>query len=138
MEILLIVGVALLSFANGSNDNFKGVATLWGARRTSYHKALVWATTSTFLGSLLAVGLATSLAAKFNGSALVARDIYTQMPFLAAVALGAAGAVPPAASSASAGWAAAKPTGGACAKLFFPGWPRCRWARPWRHFRTGC
>lgn len=93
MEILLIVAVALLSFANGSNDNFKGVATLWGAGRTTYGKALAWATGFTFLGSLLAAGLATTLAAKFNGSALVAKDIYTQMPFLAAVALGAAGAV---------------------------------------------
>ena len=93
MEILLIVAVALLSFANGSNDNFKGVATLWGAGRTSYNRALAWATAFTFLGSLLAAGLATSLAAKFNGSALVAREVYAQVPFLAAVGLGAAGAV---------------------------------------------
>ncbi len=93
MEILLIVAVALLSFANGSNDNFKGVATLWGAGRTTYKRALAWATVFTFLGSLLAAGLASGLAAKFNGSTLVAKEICMQGPFLAAVALGAAGAV---------------------------------------------
>lgn len=93
METLLIAVVALLSFANGANDNFKGVATLWGADRTSYKKALAWATVFTFLGSLLAVWLASGLAAKFNGSQLLPREIYTQMSFLAAVALGAGSTV---------------------------------------------
>ncbi len=55
MAFLLIAAVALLSFANGANDNFKGVATLWGAGRTSYRRALAWATGFTFLGSLVAV-----------------------------------------------------------------------------------
>jgi len=93
MEFLLIGTVALLSFANGSNDNFKGVATLWGAGQTTYTRALTWATVFTLLGSLLAVGFASTLAAKFNGSALVAKQVYMQVPFLAAVALGGAAAV---------------------------------------------
>lgn len=93
MEILLIAAVALLSFANGANDNFKGVATLWGAGSTSYTRALAWATSFTLLGSLVAAWLAAGLVAKFNGSALVSANVYTQTSFLAAVALGAAGTV---------------------------------------------
>jgi PiT family inorganic phosphate transporter len=93
MNFLVIATVALLSFANGANDNFKGVATLWGAGRASYRRALAWATVFTFLGSLVAVWAASGLAAKFDGSKLVGKEIYTQMPFLAAVALAAAGTV---------------------------------------------
>jgi len=93
VKLLLIAAVALLSFSNGANDNFKGVATLWGAGLTSYQRALAWATTFTFLGSLVAIWLGKGLAAKFSGASLVAREIYTQPAFLAAVALAAAGTV---------------------------------------------
>ena len=34
--ILLVAAVAWLSFANGANDNFKGVATLFGTATTTY------------------------------------------------------------------------------------------------------
>src|SRR5712692_6049785 len=93
MSFLLMVAVGLLGFANGANDNFKGVATLWGAGRTSYKRALAWAMVFTLLGSLAAVWVATGLAAKFNGSNLVAREVFTRVPFLAAVALAAFGTV---------------------------------------------
>lgn len=93
MSFLLIAAVGLLSFANGANDNFKGVATLWGAGRAGYKRALAWATLFTFLGSLAAVWAASGLAAKFNGSKLVGAEIYKQLPFLAAVALATAASV---------------------------------------------
>src|SRR2546425_9651958 len=93
MNFLLIAAVGLLSFANGANDNFKGVATLWGADRTTYKRALAWATVFTFLGSLVAIWAGGGLAAKFSGAKLVGKEIYTQMPFRAAVALAAAGTV---------------------------------------------
>ena len=93
MTYLLIGAVMLLSFANGANDNFKGVATLWGAGRTSYKRALAWATGFTLLGSLVAIWGAAGLVAKFNGSKLVGAAVYTQIPFLAAVALGTAATV---------------------------------------------
>ncbi len=93
MKFLLIAAVGLLSFANGANDNFKGVATLWGAGRTSYKSALAWATVFTFFGSLAAIWASSSLAAKFNGSNLVGKEVYTQMPFLGAVVLAAASTV---------------------------------------------
>ena len=51
----------LLAFANGANDNFKGVATLMGSRTTSYRRALVWATVTTALGSVTALLLARGL-----------------------------------------------------------------------------
>src|SRR6266852_4286045 len=93
MNFLLMMAVGLLGFANGANDNFKGVATLWGAGRTSYTRALAWATVFTLFGSLAAVWVANNLAAKFNGSNLVAREVFTHTPFLAAVALAAVGTV---------------------------------------------
>lgn len=93
MNFLLMMAVGLLGFANGANDNFKGVATLWGAGRTSYKRALAWATAFTLFGSLAAVWVATDLAAKFNGSNLIATEVFTHTPFLFAVALAAAGTV---------------------------------------------
>ncbi len=93
MNLLLIAGVALLAFANGANDNFKGVATLWGSGRARYGPALAWATGFTLVGSLTAVWSAAGLVAKFNGSKLLASDVYTQAPFIAAVALGAGATV---------------------------------------------
>jgi inorganic phosphate transporter, PiT family len=55
MTVLLICAVAFLAFANGANDNFKGVATLWGAGLSSYRQAITWATGFTFLGSMTAI-----------------------------------------------------------------------------------
>lgn len=40
----LILGLLcglFLAFGNGANDNFKGVATLYGSGTTTYKKALV-------------------------------------------------------------------------------------------------
>ncbi len=37
MIVLLIIVAALwLAYANGANDNFKGVATLYGSRTTTF------------------------------------------------------------------------------------------------------
>jgi inorganic phosphate transporter, PiT family len=58
MKGLLLLAVVFLAFANGANDNFKGVATLWGAGLTSYWRAIVWATMFTFVGSMAAAALA--------------------------------------------------------------------------------
>ncbi len=42
MTMLVFLGVAVISlaYANGANDNFKGVATLSGSGSTDYRKAL--------------------------------------------------------------------------------------------------
>jgi PiT family inorganic phosphate transporter len=93
VEVFLFLAVAGLAYANGANDNFKGVATLWGAGQTSYAKALAWATGFTFLGSLLAIWAASGLVAKFNGSALLSAQVYPAPAFLTAVALGSGATV---------------------------------------------
>src|SRR5713101_906317 len=93
MKVLLILAVGLLSFANGANDNFKGVATLWGAGLTTYRRAIAWATGFTFLGSLIAVWFGSALAAKFSGAKLVDSAVFSHLPFLTAIALGAGATV---------------------------------------------
>ena len=54
MMVLIVAAVACLAFANGGNDNFKGVATLFGSGTSNYRRALTWATVTTLLGSLAA------------------------------------------------------------------------------------
>jgi inorganic phosphate transporter, PiT family len=90
MEWLLLPAVLFVAYANGANDNFKGVAALYGSRTTSYRVALGWATFATFAGSICAVVLAHGLLQKFSGKGIVP-DVYLgSEAFLAAVALGAA------------------------------------------------
>src|SRR4029077_9488587 len=54
MLTAIILAVIFLAYANGANDNFKGVATLFGSGTARYRTALVWATVTTLAGSLLA------------------------------------------------------------------------------------
>jgi PiT family inorganic phosphate transporter len=90
MTLLIILGAVLcLAYANGANDNFKGVATLFGSGTTGFRGALLWATVTTFLGSLVAVVLAEQLLKNFSGRGLVSDDIVTDPRYLAAVGLGA-------------------------------------------------
>ena len=86
--VVLLVG-ALLAFANGANDNFKGVATLLGSGTTSHKRALVWATVTTALGSLTALVLARGLLAAFAGKGLVPPAVVADPVFPAAVAFAA-------------------------------------------------
>ena len=58
---LLVISVLFLAYSNGANDNFKGVATLYGSRTCGYRTALAWATVTTLAGSLLALVLADGL-----------------------------------------------------------------------------
>lgn len=93
MFYALLAGVFLLAFANGANDNFKGVATLWGTGRYRYRTVLLWATLATFAGALLAGILAGKLVAVFNGSEFLGTATSLNPTFLAAVALGGASTV---------------------------------------------
>ncbi len=87
--IVLLLVVLLLAYANGANDNFKGVATLFGSGTTNYRGALVWATATTFLGSLTAVFLAGQLLKNFSGRGLVDSNLVTSSQYVQAVAIGA-------------------------------------------------
>jgi PiT family inorganic phosphate transporter len=88
--ILVAVAVLFLAYSNGANDNFKGVATLFGSGTASYRGALVWATVTTLAGSLLALYLAAGLVDAFKGKGLVPDEVTRQPAFLLAVSLGAA------------------------------------------------
>lgn len=86
---IIVLAAACLAYANGANDNFKGVATLFGSGTTDYRRALGWATVTTFLGSLTAILLAGKLLKAFSGKGLVADDLVANADYGAAVALGA-------------------------------------------------
>ena len=90
MAPLLIAVVAVLAYANGANDNFKGVATLVGSRTIDYRRALQWATVTTFAGSLTALWLSAGLVKAFSGTGLVPAPLTSDPAFLLAVGLGAA------------------------------------------------
>lgn len=89
IAMLALIAAALLAFANGANDNFKGVATLYGSGTTSHRLALVWATLTTAGGSLLAVWFAHELLARFSGKGIVSEELTAQGNFGVAVALAA-------------------------------------------------
>jgi inorganic phosphate transporter, PiT family len=89
----LLLAVGFLGYANGANDNFKGVASLYGSRTLSYRTALALATAATAAGSICALFLASSLLEIFSGRGLVPEHIVESRHFLTAVAGGAGGTV---------------------------------------------
>lgn len=88
--ILLFVSACFLAYSNGANDNFKGVATLFGSGITNYKKAINWATITTFSGSVAAVFLASELVKNFSGKGLVPNELITMPIFAISIAFGAA------------------------------------------------
>jgi PiT family inorganic phosphate transporter len=93
MVILLFVAVLFLTFANGANDNFKGVATLWGSGTLHYGTALILATIATFAGSVCSYLFAESLMRNFSGKGLIPDPILQSVDFMLAVALGGGASV---------------------------------------------
>ena len=91
--VLLLAAVLLLAYANGANDNFKGVATLYGTGTADYTHALTWATLTTFAGSAAALLLSDRLVKTFTGAGLVPAEMVGSGEFVAAVALGAGATV---------------------------------------------
>lgn len=89
----IFLAVLFLTYSNGANDNFKGVATLFGSRTVDYKFALLWATLTTLAGSLCAVIVAGKLVAAFSGKGLVADSVIGTQAFMIAVSLGAAATV---------------------------------------------
>lgn len=90
---LLLLAVGFLAYANGANDNFKGVASLFGSRTAGYRTALTWGTAATFAGSVCSIFLAQSLLETFSGRGLVPDQLIGSGHFLLAVALGAGATV---------------------------------------------
>jgi PiT family inorganic phosphate transporter len=88
--ISLFLATLFLAYSNGANDNFKGVATLFGSQTTSYKTAIWWATLTTFAGSVASVFIASTLIKNFSGKGLVPDAIANTPEFRIAVAIGAA------------------------------------------------
>ena len=55
MILLIVIAALWLAYSNGANDNFKGVATLYGSDTTTYKGALWWATITTCAGSVVSI-----------------------------------------------------------------------------------
>lgn len=91
--VALLLATCFLAYANGANDNFKGVASLYGCRAASYRTAITWATITTFAGSIASIFLAQALLNKFSAKGLVPEAFAGSEQFLLAVALGAASTV---------------------------------------------
>ena len=88
--ILLFISACFLAYSNGANDNFKGVATLFGSGTTNYKKAINWATITTLTGSIAAIFLANELVKNFSGKGLVSDDLISLPIFAISIASGAA------------------------------------------------
>jgi inorganic phosphate transporter, PiT family len=87
MLLFLFLAVLLLGYSNGSNDNFKGTATLWGSGSLGYKPTLVLATIFTFAGSVCSYFFAAELVKHFSGKGLVPDEIIHSADFVLAVAL---------------------------------------------------
>jgi len=61
LSLFLFLSGIFLAYNNGANDNFKGVATLYGSGTVNYKTALMIATVATFAESLASIVLADSL-----------------------------------------------------------------------------
>src|SRR5205809_2904772 len=90
MILTLIFLVALLAFANGSNDNGKGVATLVGFGAARPWPALLFATATTAVGGIVSFWLAGGLLAGFS-TGLFLKGTPITPGFFVAVLVGAFG-----------------------------------------------
>jgi inorganic phosphate transporter, PiT family len=88
--IALFFAACFLAYSNGANDNFKGVASLYGSRAASYRTAISWATITTFAGSIASIFLARALLKRFSAKGLVPDALVGSEQFVLAVTLGAA------------------------------------------------
>ena len=87
--VLLFLATCFLAYSNGANDNFKGVASLFGSRTCNYRTAISWATITTFAGSIMSIFFAQTLLKKFSGKGIVPDHFVGSEYFLLAVAIGA-------------------------------------------------
>lgn len=89
LALVVLAGCAL-GFANGANDNAKGVATLIGAGRLTTRAAVRYATGMTLLGSAAALPLAKGLLTRFSGQGILGLELTATPSFSLVVACAAA------------------------------------------------
>jgi PiT family inorganic phosphate transporter len=90
---LLFLLTLFVAYANGANDNFKGVATLFSANVTGYKPAIAIATLASFAGCVASIFMAEALVKAFSGKGLVPDAVAASPVFLLAVASGAGSTV---------------------------------------------
>jgi inorganic phosphate transporter, PiT family len=93
LTVLLVLATLFIAYANGANDNFKGVATLFGCNAATYRTAITLATIATLAGSVSSVFLAEALIQAFSGKGLIPDQVAGSPGFLLAVATGAGATV---------------------------------------------
>lgn len=86
--LFFIAAVLFLAFGNGANDNFKGMATVYGSRLLSYRKSLFAANLSTVAGALAAFFFARELIEIFSGKGFIPSEILSNPNFGVGFALG--------------------------------------------------
>jgi PiT family inorganic phosphate transporter len=93
LAALPLAATLFLAYANGANDNFKGVSTLYGSGTLGYREALTLATAGQIAGSAASVLLADTLVKAFSGKGLVAPEVSASHPFLVSIGAGASATV---------------------------------------------
>lgn len=93
LAAFLVLATLFVAYSNGANDNFKGVATLYGSNTTTFRTALWIGTLATLAGCISSVFLAEALVKAFSGKGLVPDVVAASPDFLLAVAAGAASTV---------------------------------------------
>jgi PiT family inorganic phosphate transporter len=88
VAVLLFLTTLFVAYANGANDNFKGVATLFGSNTATYRGAITLATITTLAGSICSLYFAEALVHAFSGQGLVPDTVATSPYFLLSVATG--------------------------------------------------
>src|SRR5260370_8627716 len=87
LTAFIFAAVCFLAYSNGANDNFKGVASLFGSRASGYRTAISWATATTFAGSIAAIFFAQALLEKFSGKGFVPDSLTPSPHFVVPIAL---------------------------------------------------
>lgn len=66
IDLIILLLVGILSYANGANDISKGIATLVGSGVSSFRNALVWGTISTTAGVFVAARVSSAMVQTFT------------------------------------------------------------------------
>lgn len=90
MVFVLLLFVCVLAFANGANDNCKGVATLVGFGAAKPRQALIWAAVTTACGAVVSYWISGALVDTFSRS-LFDAGVQLDHGFFVAVLFGALG-----------------------------------------------
>ena len=88
--LFLVLAVAFLAWANGGNDNFKSVATVYASRTLGFRSSLKLATIAQVAGSVASLFLGAALVRAFGGKGILAAELIGDPRVLTAIAGGAA------------------------------------------------